>query len=58
MFDFRGDELHQGAAQPATGVIDNDVWNADSAFHLVEQAGHLIGVDGVTGDSLRAGLCG
>src|SRR6266478_3004418 len=49
---LRGDRLDQRAAQPPTGVIDNNVWSANSAFHLVEQACHLIGLDGVTGEGL------
>jgi hypothetical protein len=58
MFDLRGNEFDQGAAQPATRVIDNDVWHAESAFYIVEETCHLAGVDGVTGERLRARLSG
>jgi hypothetical protein len=58
MFDLRRNEFDQGAAQPATRVIDNDVWHAESALDVVEETCHLTGVDGVTGERLRARLCG
>jgi len=56
--DLRRVELDQWAAQPATRVIDHDIRRADSVFHLAEEACHLIGFDGIAGESLRAGLRG
>jgi hypothetical protein len=58
MFDLRWNEFDQGAAQPSTRVIDNDVWHAESALYVVEETCHLIGVDGVTGEGLRARFSG
>ena len=58
MFDLRGNKFDQGAAQPSTRVIDNDVWHAESALDVVEETRHLIGVDSVTGERLRARLSG
>src|SRR5438045_3772916 len=54
--DLRGVEFDQRAAQPSTRVIDNDVGRDDAAFHFLEEARHLIGVDDIAGESLRPGL--